>query len=488
MRRLIQLGSLVAIPVVAALALGACTAAPKVDAGDLLARASAAMGSASLKTLRYTAEGSGQTFGQAFAPGGTWPKVTYPSWTRSIDYEAAAMRDEIVLERAEPQGGGGYPLEGRQRNDQFVAGNVAWNVAGNNVVPGARFVADRVHQLWITPHGVLQAAQRRGAVVAGGNAFTFEEPGRFRARVSVDVRGLVTQVESVVPDAVLGDNTVVTQYDGYRDVGAGVMFPMRIRQSSGGQPVLDLTVKDVQPNAAFTISVPEAARNNAVERAIAEKVADGVWFIGGGTHNSVLIEMIDHLVLVEAPLNDARAAVVFDEVKRVAAGKPLRFVVNSHAHFDHSGGLRYAAGEGATIVTHRANESYLERVLSQPATVVPDRLARSGRKPRVQGVDDRAVLTDGQRTIELHRIAGGPHNDAMLMVVLPKERLLIEADAYTPLAIGAAPPAKPNANHVNLIENIERLGLGIDRILPLHGRVVPLAELYATAGRTAPTR
>lgn len=35
-----------------------------------------------------------------------------------------------------------------------------------------------------------------------------------------------------------------------------------------------------------------------------------------------------------------------------------------------------------------------------------------------------------------------------------------------------------SANHVNLIENIERLKLSVDRILPLHGRVVPLADLY----------
>ncbi len=486
MRRLILLGSVLATPLVVTLALSACATAPRSSADEVIARASAAMGSASLKTLRYTAEGTGQTFGQAFVPTGTWPKVTYPSWTRTIDYEAAAMRDEVVLARAEPQGGGGYPLEGQQRNDQFVVGNAAWNVVGNNVVPGPRFVADRVHQLWITPHGVLEAARRRGATsTAGGRELAFEEPGRFRARAMVDARGLVTQVESVASDPVLGDNTVVTRYDGYRDFGGGVMFPTRIFQSSGGQPVLDLTVKDVQPNAAVTFAVPDAVRN-AVERVTSEKIADGVWFLAGGSHNSVLIEMIDHLVLVEAPLNDARMTAVFEEIRRVSAGKPVRFVINSHAHFDHSGGLRLAAGEGATVVTQRANVAYFEQALSKSTTVVPDRLARSGRKVRVQGVDDRTVLTDGQRTIELHRITGSAHSDSMLMVVLPQERLLIEADAYTPQPPGAAPPAKPNANNVNLIENIERLRLGVDRILPLHGRVVPLADLYVTAGRAPP--
>ena len=72
------------------------------------------------------------------------------------------------------------------------------------------------------------------------------------------------------------------------------------------------------------------------------------------------------------------------------------------------------------------------------------------------------------------------------MVHLPKEKILIEADAYTPLAPGAAPPATPNANNVNLIANIERLKLAVDRIAPLHGRVVPLADLYTTASRPLP--
>ncbi len=469
---------------VAAGLMTSCTTTPRADAGDALTRAVQAMGS--LETLRYVAEGSGQTYGQPFEPNGPWPKVTLHTFTRTIDVPRGAMRDEVVMSRAEPRGGGGYPLEGRQRNDQFIVGNVAWNVVGGSVVPGARFATDRMHQLWITPHGVLEAARRRGAVVDAGGGFAFDEPGRFRARVSVDTRGLVTQVDSVVADAVLGDNPVVTTYADYRDAGGGVMFPTRIRQSAGGQTTLDLVVKDVQVNAPVAIDlpgVPEAARHT-VERATAQKLADGVWIVGGGSHHSVLVEMIDHLVLIEAPLNDARMAAVFDEVRRVAAGKPVRFVIDSHAHFDHSGGLRYAAGEGATIVTHRGNAAYLESVLGQRATIAPDRLARSGRAVKVQGIDDRAVLSDGVRTIELHRVAGGPHSDTMLMAYLPRDRLLVEADAYTPLAQGAGPPATPNANHVNLIDNIERLGLDVERIVPLHGRVVPVGDLYAAARRT----
>ncbi|MEO7850883.1 MAG: MBL fold metallo-hydrolase, partial [Rubrivivax sp.] len=167
-------------------------------------------------------------------------------------------------------------------------------------------------------------------------------------------------------------------------------------------------------------------------------------------------------------------------------GKPIRYAVNSHAHFDHSGGVRAAVAEGATIVTHAVNVPYFERVLAQPVKVRPDRLAQAGRSPRLQGVADKGMLGDGSRTIELHRITGGPHNEGMLMVYLPREKLLIQADAFTPGPPNAPPPLVPNANNLNLVDNIERLGLAVDRILPLHGRVVPLADLYAAVGKPPP--
>ena len=150
-----------------AASLAGCASAPP-SAADVIARASKAMGAAELKSLRYAGEGEGFTFGQAYLPNGPWPKVAYHSVVRTVDYEGAAMRDEIVLSRAEPRGGGGYPLQGQQRNDQYIAGEIAWNVVGNVVQPGPRFTADRIHQLWITPHGAIKAAQRDNATVKAG--------------------------------------------------------------------------------------------------------------------------------------------------------------------------------------------------------------------------------------------------------------------------------------------------------------------------------
>jgi hypothetical protein len=101
----------------------------------------------------------------------------------------------------------------------------------------------------------------------------------------------------------------------------------------------------------------------------------------------------------------------------------------------------------------------------------------------VEGVRDRRVLTDGTRTVELHHIAGNLHADGLLMVYLPKEKLLSQADTYNPAPPNAPPATTVNPNTVNRADNITRLNLAVDQLLPLHGRIVPLAELQKAAGR-----
>jgi glyoxylase-like metal-dependent hydrolase (beta-lactamase superfamily II) len=98
---------------------------------------------------------------------------------------------------------------------------------------------------------------------------------------------------------------------------------------------------------------------------------------------------------------------------------------------------------------------------------------------------DKRVLSDDTRTIELYHIQGNLHNDGLIMAYLPKEKLLIEADVYTPAAPNTPPPSPPNPVQVNLYDNIERLKLAVDQILPLHGRIVPLAELRKAIGKSS---
>jgi glyoxylase-like metal-dependent hydrolase (beta-lactamase superfamily II) len=162
-------------------------------------------------------------------------------------------------------------------------------------------------------------------------------------------------------------------------------------------------------------------------------------------------------------------------------------VVTSHHHWDHLGGIRAAMDEGATIVTHRSNREFLRRVARTPHTLGPDRLAASGKAIRVQAVGDRGELTDGTRTIELHRLQGYEHTGDMLVVYLPQEKILAEPDAFTP-------PAQPNGTLIApsvpyaraLYDNIQRLKLDVQVIAPFHGnRKSDMAELARLAGVNA---
>jgi glyoxylase-like metal-dependent hydrolase (beta-lactamase superfamily II) len=470
--------------------LVSCASVPTESPQAVLKRADMAMGGANLNSISFAGSGSGATFGQAYQPGTAWPKISYSSFSRQADYVNAAFREDAARSRAEPTGGGAVPLmgTGEQRTTGLMRDGFAWNMVGPAPVASPRDLDGRVHDLWTTPHGVIKAALANQPALAtrteGGRtlwAVSFTMPGRLRVMALINPDGLVEQIESVQPNPVMGDTGAVISFSDYKDFG-GVKFPMRIRQSLGGFPVLDLAVNEVKPNAPVAIEVPPLV-SAATERVTAEKVANGVWFLAGGSHNSVAIEMKDHMMVVESPLYDGRAAAMLAEVKKLASGKPIRFVVNSHHHFDHSGGLRTAVAEGATLVTSEPARPYFEQVLANPNRLRPDAMEKSGRKAVVTGVNGKRSFTDGERVVDVHFIEGSVHARGFMMVHLPADKILIEADAFTPGVPNAPPPATPNALHLNLVQNLERLNLQVDRILPLHGRIVPVAELYTAVGR-----
>lgn len=472
----------------AATLLGACAVTPAPDAAAVIRQAQTAMGSDTLKSISFAGKGTGSAFGQAYQPGLAWPKVNFSHFSRVADYDNNALRQDTALSRAEPNGGGAVPLmgQGEARATALVQGGFAWNMAGPAPVATPRDVDQRMHDLWTSPHGVIKAAARNRATASArpdgaGASLSFSEPGRFTATVTLSVAGLVERIDSRLPHPVLGDTDVVTTFSDYRDHG-GVKFPARMRQNQGGHEVLDIQVDEVKINVASGIETPALVKAFA-ERVVSEKVADGVWHLAGGSHNSVLIEMKDHLIIVEAPLYDGRSAAVFAEARRLVPGKPVRQVINSHHHFDHAGGLRTAVAEGVTLVTSAAAKPWWDKALANPNRISPDRMAQSGRSAAVIGVGGRMNISDGQRNVVVHEIAGSIHVQGFLMVHLPAEKLLIEADAYTPGPPNSPSPARVNDNHVNLVSNIERLQLQVDRILPLHGRVVPLSELHTAVGR-----
>lgn len=193
-----------------------------------------------------------------------------------------------------------------------------------------------------------------------------------------------------------------------------------------------------------------------------EKLADGVYRIAGD-YVSMAVEFKDHVVVVEAAENEARGRAIIDEVRRLFPAKRIKYVVNTHPHFDHAAGLPPFVAEGITILEHDNSRYFLEASLSEPRTLVGDVLAKSRKKPKVEGVIERLVLQDGTRTLELHAVKNLDHSDAMLLAYLPKEKILFTADFSVPRP---GQPVSPSMH--TLAANIERLQLDFDRHVTVH--------------------
>jgi glyoxylase-like metal-dependent hydrolase (beta-lactamase superfamily II) len=168
-------------------------------------------------------------------------------------------------------------------------------------------------------------------------------------------------------------------------------------------------------------------------------------------------------VVIEGGQSEARGLAVIAETRRVFPNKPIRYVVNTHMHFDHSSGLAPFAAEGITIITHENNKNFLESALSAPRTLVGDALAKSNRKPVVEAAGDRRTLSDNTRTVELYNVRDLQHSDGMLVAYLPKEKILLTADFNV-----ANPNAPPNPSLPVLQQNVSRLGLDIASHVLVH--------------------
>ena len=428
-----------------------------------------------IKSAQYSGTGAQFNLGQSVSPNDPWPRTELKSFTRTVDYDKLAMRNEAV--------GPNAPL-----TTQFLSGDKAWGQGGTNITPAApAATTERQLQLWLTPHGFLKGALANKATAKkSGKAtlLTFTALGKYKVSGVISADNLVEKVEARLDNAVLGDMLVETTYSDYRDFG-GFKFPAKMVQKQGGHPVFDLTVTEAKANVALDLTVPDTVRQ-ATPTAVqvtSEKLADGVWYLAGGTHHSVAVEFADHVAVIEAPLNEDRSNAVIAEVKKLLPAKPIRYLINTHHHFDHSGGLRTYVAEGATIITHQSNKAFYETTFKSPHTLNPDRQWREKKKAKILAVGAKHVMSDSARAVELHLIQDNPHNTGIIMAWLPKERLLVEVDVYTPLPPNANPPANPNPNMVNLYENIQRLNLDVNRIVPLHGRIVELAELKRTIGK-----
>lgn len=462
------------------------------DARTVIADATKAMGLDGVTSIYYTGTGANYFLGQNENVNIPWPQTPLNEYARAIDFSQPAARATWVT-------------YGPVRGSHPRLSNV------EEIITPASGGWDQQLQIWTTPWGFLKGAQTYGATVqrrtVDGQRYQvltwnapLKSPGGLPYRVVgyINKDNLVERVDTWLEHSIYGDMLVSCEYKRYRD-NNGLKYPTDFVQKQGDWPVLSLQLlaafanppklQELMKPTAPAAAGPPPGAPPALPGPASDKLADGVYRIRG-YYNSLAVEFADYVLLFEpGPENEKRTLAGFAEVHRLFPGKPIRYGVISHHHFDHTGGIEAVVAEGITIVTPELDKPFLEHVLSGPRTLDPDALARSGRKPVIEGFKgDKRVFQDATRTVEIHVIKGLPHADGLVIAWLPKERILAYADMFNFPTADEPVPNPPVVGTQVLLANITRLGLNPEQILSIHtlrpDRLATMHDIRASLGLT----
>jgi glyoxylase-like metal-dependent hydrolase (beta-lactamase superfamily II) len=500
-----------------------------LDPQPVLQAAAQAIGADNLKCVTISGTGYAGMVGQQrlHDKNVDWPRgEPLANYTRTMNWETRTMKEEFDrkpgLNPASWKYGmgwvGGTPLQRNPHQIFMVNGTYGWHMDGPGTapIPSSPEDAERWQlEMWLNPHGFLKAARMPGANPKAAWRWELGEMGRdgpttipervvivsitvlgkYRVDATINKENLLQRIHTWVPDSVLGDMNYEHEFTNasYLDLGNGVKFPRDWHHHEGwddnyqaqsinaGHNSFGGAFANIKPNVCSDpVTVPESVRQAAFPvRRDTKKLAEGVYLLGGASHNSVAVEFKDFVAVIEAPLDEKRNLAVIDEIVRVVPDKPIRFLINTHQHHDHIGGLRTYMHIGATIITHWKNFSFYTRdVLNYaPRTLQPDMISLWPPTELSEGyqyeqVTENYVLSDGTRNLHIYYVHPLAHAEGMLMAYLPKEKIVIEADLFD---TSPAPTQATEANR-SLYHQVQTLKLDVATIVPIHGEPVPWTD------------
>src|SRR5579864_4541291 len=474
-----------------------CGSAVAQDAKTVIANAQKALGD--VKSITFSGSAKDVAFQQCGSNAadmncrGTHdPMRPINNYVRVIDLTAPASRATGATNN--PAGGGAtQPMPGT-----FFQGVTAQQTDVSQ--PWATSL-----EFYITPWGFLKGAAANNATasrrkVDGKNytvltwSPTVKAPSGKNYVINgyVNEQNIVDRVETWLGDNIMGDMHILATYTGWKDFG-GVMAPSKIVQTRGGWPFFEVDVtaaKANPPDVATLVPAPAGGRGGggggggapAPLVVTSEKLGDGLYRLttGPGSYDSVIVEFKDYIMMLEAGQSEARAVAYVAETKKLIPNKPIRYVMNTHPHSDHTGGLPVLVAEGATIITQKNNEAFLEKALNTPRTLLDDPLAKNPKKAKIEAVAEKKVYSDGTRTVEMYHVAPVPHSNGLMIAYIPKEKIIFQGD-FT------VTPGQPANDHLKaLVPILEKLNLvDFDRYINVHTSATPQtkADVWKAVGK-----
>ena len=423
--------------------------------------------------------------GQGMEP--VWPRTGEPPALAHARLKSVRdIRGNRSYDEVEAQIFGGQPIRFRSvvaGPNAFGASDMAKNI---RVLPPPAVTGARAARFRRDPETLLLSATNRPEALrwVGEGEFAGHKQ---RVISFADVDGtevalyfdaatnLLTKTEYLNDDPVLGDVVTETVYTDWRPVEK-LVLPFRYTDRVGGSVVQDLRVSSVKLNthpADTLFAMPDYAKiEPAPPGPTVKKLGDDVYALLG-PYNSMFVVFKDYVLVLEAGASNRYSAASIAEIKKAVPDKPIKYLVATHFHFDHLSGVRSYIAEGTTIVTTPAAKSVIERAATAAHAMRPDALARNPKAPVIETIDDQRVFDDGVHKVELHRLAN-PHAGQIIVAYLPKEKILFEADM---LDIPEAGNPVAGDDTIDLAKQIEKLGLQVETIIPVHGKIGTISDL-----------
>ena len=328
--------------------------------------------------------------------------------------------------------------------------------------------------------------------------------------------GRLVRVRSLDYDNMWGDVTYDLVFSDWQAV-SGVQVPMTQRYELNGRTVQETKLTEVvinAPVAADRFAIPAAVKATAARPATADipfqwvlrrqfigvymdsespswdsraasglrltELAPGVNHVVGGTHHSLMVEMKDYVVVFDAPVSDRQSNLVLSAARAKYLRKPVRYIVLTHHHMDHAGGLRAYVADGATLVVGKGAAAHYRKILAAPYSRNPDLTAKDLSGVSIIEVSDKWFLKDDTREVQAYLLEN-PHADSTLMGYVPGAQLGFVTDIWSP---GAAPlPARPTPALSAIINGVKKYGITPTKFAGGHGSTADYAPLAALDGK-----